>query len=163
MLEALEKWIGRVAPSVGSLLTPLSGGLTLVIAILTVCIAYRQWHTTHLRLRFDLFEKRLAIHTAATDLIGSIVTTGQVDMEKVDAFQYGTRQARWLLSKEIKQYFDEMIRKARTLNSFSAEGKVLTGGAWDRNDQRQQEIKDWISKQQAALDARFDKFLKLPA
>jgi hypothetical protein len=143
-------------------LTLLSGLLTPTIAAIAVYIAVRQWRTAHLRLKLDLFDKRLAIHTAVRDLIASIVTTGQVDNAKLVAFVYGTRQARWLLDKDVERYFDEMYGKALDLQTFISEEEGLTADALQDNIRRQREIKDWIAKQYEALDAKFDKFLRIP-
>jgi hypothetical protein len=52
--------------------------LTPLIAIIVVLIAYRQWKTAHNRLKLDLFDKRLAIHSAARDLIATVTSYGEI-------------------------------------------------------------------------------------
>ncbi len=144
--------------------TDVSALLTPAIAILVAVIAYRQWRTAHYRLKLDMFEKRYAIHAATRDLMATIVTSGQVDNAKLVDFVYGIRQARWLLGKDVAHYLDgEMYRRALDLQSLISEEKNLTSDALAANIRNQHEIRAWISKQYDVLDAKFDKYLKIPS
>lgn len=145
-----------------AIFTFLSGLLTPIIAVIAVWIAYQQWRTAHLRLKFNPFEKRLAIHTAARDLIADIAPTGQVNPVRLIDFVYGTRQARWLLSEDIQHYFDdEFYQKVLRLQRLIGEEPALTGNDLQVNFNQQLEIKDWILNQQKVLDSKFDEFLKI--
>jgi hypothetical protein len=149
-------------PVVQRLIMNFSGLLTPLIAIIVAYIAYRQWRTADNRLKLDMFERRLAIHSIARDLIASVVTSGVVDNSMLLSFVHGTRQARWLLDTSLQDYLDaEMYKSALCLQNLQSEEKCLSGDDLTGNVQKQSELKIWFTNQYGVLDSWFDKFLKL--
>jgi hypothetical protein len=151
-------------PAVSPLLTVFSGLLTPLIAIIAVSIAWRQWSTARYRLRLDLFDRRLAIHSTALDLIGAVSVSGEVRSRDFVQLLAGTRQARWLLNKKMQAYFDdEMIPKVIRFQSLCSELNGLSDAkSRARNLEAQDELKDWIIQQRAVIDSKFDRYLRMP-
>jgi hypothetical protein len=134
----------------------LSALLTPAVALAVCLIAYRQWRTAQNRLKLDLFDRRLAIHTEALGIILRAVTK---PMEPLDlsAFETAVRQSRWLLDKEIEQYFrKEFIPK---LVEFQV--NWMAGIKSDMAERKENFY--WLTEQEDALDAKFDCFLKIKA
>jgi len=52
-----------MSPTIPSWVTVLSAMLTPAVALSVAFIAYRQWRTAQNRLKLDLFDRCLAIHT----------------------------------------------------------------------------------------------------
>jgi len=148
-----------------SLWSVLSGLLTPLLAVIAGYIAYRQWRTAHHRLRFDLFDRRLAIHSVARELIAIITISGGVKMQDYVRLNAGTRQARWLLDKGMQDYFDnEMLPKVARLKSLVAELEGLSDAeSRGRNLKMQRKLRDWIEQQRTVIDSKFDRFLQMPS
>jgi len=91
-------------PAWSGILTAL---LTPLIAIIVAYIAYRQWRTAQNRLKLDLFDRRFAIHSAAHDLIATVISYGKIDNKDIFAFLSGIQQARWLLNEGIVKYLEK--------------------------------------------------------
>jgi hypothetical protein len=138
----------------------LTAFLTPLIAVIVAYIAYRQWRTAHTRLKLDLFDRRLAIHGAARELIATVTSSGRINNQDTVAFLHGIQQARWLLNKRLVQYLEQdlwpRVTKLQELND------TLNDPSTDRADnlRQQRELKDWITGQRPNLDAQFDRFLK---
>lgn len=138
----------------------LTAFLTPLIAVIVAYIAYRQWKTAHNRLKLDLFDRRLAIHSAARELIATVTSYGQIENKDIFAFLSGIQQARWLLNQRIVQYLEQDLwRQVTRLQELN---DALNDPSTDHADniRQQRELKKWITAQRPNLDEQFDKFLK---
>ena len=115
-------------PTCASWGTIFSGLLTPVIAISVAVIAYRQWRTAQNRLRLDLFDRCLAIHTEALEMISKVVTN-QFDAADFAKFEPAVRRAKWLMDKDLERYFkEEFFPKILELQVLWAQGKGRSAG-----------------------------------
>ena len=140
----------------------LTALLTPLIAVIVGYIAYRQWRTAQNRLKLDLFDRRLAIHSAARDLIATVTSYGRIENKDIFAFLSGIQQARWLLNERIVQYLEkELWPRVTKLQELM---DTLDSPDQDRasNLRQQRELKEWIAGQRPSLDSQFDPFLKFP-
>jgi len=140
----------------------LTALLTPLIAVIVGYIAYRQWRTAQNRLKLDLFERRLAIHSVARDLIATVTSYGRIENKDIFAFLSGIQQARWLLNERIVQYLEkELWPRVTKLQELM---DTLDSPDQDRasNLRQQRELKEWIAGQRPSLDSQFDPFLKFP-
>lgn len=141
-------------PTDVSWVTILSALLTPAIAVSVTIIAYRQWRTAQNRLKLDLFDRCLAIHTAALGIILRAVNnpTGSIDVVE---FKPAVRQSRWLLDKEIERYFrQEFIPKVIDFH-------ILWSPNTKSDTEERREIFQWMVEQEDVLDTKFDRFLKI--
>lgn len=141
----------------------VSALLVPVVAIMGAIIAYRQWRTAQNKLKLELFERRFAVFDAARKLIGSIMGSGRATDEKVFEYLTGTREAKWLLDKDVAKYLDEeLYHKVVDLQALHSELEGLpVGPERTANVQKQSELKKWIYKQYEVLDEKFSKYLQL--
>lgn len=141
-----------MSPTIPSWVTVLSAMLTPAVALSVAFIAYRQWRTAQNRLKLDLFDRCLAIHTEALEII-SKVAVNTIETTDLTNFEPAARQARWLLDEEVELYFrKEFIPKVVELLM-----------EYSRRSPDTKELFMWILAQEDVLDAKFDRFLKIKA
>src|SRR5204863_151776 len=73
-------------------------------------IAWRQWRTAQDRLQLDLFDKRLPLYTATMKFVSSVLTSGRADRQELFNFNVAVREAKWLLNRDIVDYFEKELR-----------------------------------------------------
>ena len=142
----------------------VSAFLVPAIAILILYLTFRQWQKTRYRTKLDLFEKRLAIYRAASQLIGSVAASGKASHRATQRYLVKTREARWLFNDAIHHYLTEdLYGAAFRLHTLRAERKRLANKK-DRkkNVADQAAIRKWIVDQSLTLDVLFDPFLRFP-
>lgn len=141
----------------------ISALLVPIVALLGLLIAYRQWRTAQNKLKLELFKKRLAIYSAATDFINSVMTSGKATDEQLRSLIQGTKEAKWLLSADIATYLDEeLYAKGVDLQCLSAELEgIPVGEERTSNVHGQRSIKLWLNAQYGILDEKFAKYLSL--
>lgn len=88
---------------VGGLLTPL-------IAIIATYIAVQQHNTQREKLRLDLYDKRMAVFTALTNLFGHIGEPNQeITFNAIVRFTSETASAEFLFGPEIPDYLSRVV------------------------------------------------------
>ena len=80
-----------------------------MIAVIAIYVAYRQWRTAQNKLKLDLFDRQFTIYLAAKKAIVSVIESGKITNEEADKFLLETREAQWLLDKDIDMYFRKTI------------------------------------------------------
>ena len=90
------------------------------------------------------------------------MTSGKAKGEEVYKFSSATREAKWLLNKEVVDYLKKLYDKAIALQTLQDELKGgLTVVERLENVGKQAEIKRWFFAQYEVLDEKFSSFLKL--
>jgi hypothetical protein len=145
-------WVGILA----AVLTPL-------IAVIVAYIAYRQWRTAQNRQKLDLFDKRLAVHSAARNLIATVTSYGKVENKDIFHFLSGIQPARWLLDESIVKYLENDLWPRVTKLQELIDTRDSPGQDPAANAREKRELTEWIAGQRANLNAQFDKFLKFAA
>ena len=144
-----------------SWVTILSALLTPMIAISTSLIAYRQWRTAKNKLKLDLFDRRLAIYNAVCDALASDQPLSADEERK---FLVSTRDAKWLFSRDIQEYFrEDLFKKFCEFQALDKRyGSLPNGLEREVNLSQQEKIKLYLSDQQKVLDTQIYRFLKMP-
>jgi hypothetical protein len=73
----------------------------LLIGVAVAYIAYRQWWTNRHKLKLDLFDKRIAIFRASSDLLGRAIVSQSPEESQIATFMQQTREAEFLLSPDL--------------------------------------------------------------
>ena len=105
-----------------ALLTPAIGGIM-------VYIAYQQWRTNDLKLKMDLYDRRLRIYK---EVIGILVRAIEDAAERSELgnLMEETAEADFLFDKNIREYINEIHshgRKLLTAKRLNANYKVIAG------------------------------------
>ncbi len=101
-----------------SLVEGLSAGLTPVIAVAMVYIAYQQWRTNKSRLAHELYDRRLGVFKAVKDFYGEIGTAGTTEYGMVMKFNAATAETEFLFGDEIGEHIEELYKKGMQLASL---------------------------------------------
>lgn len=89
--------------------------LTPVIAGIAVYIAHQQWKTNDLKVRIELFDRRLAVYDAAADLMYQVISQGDLTWEQLRVFSKKAKDSQFLFSDEVGHFLSEMGDKAEEL------------------------------------------------
>jgi hypothetical protein len=82
-------------------LTALS---TPVLAFFGAWIARAQWKTARMKLKLDLFDKRIVVYEAVRKAFGQLMMYGKPTSELQSDYLTGIAGARWLFDKEMDEY-----------------------------------------------------------
>jgi len=77
---------------------------TSILGLITVYIAWRHWWTDELKRRHDLYERRLKVYDAVINFFENF------EKASGSEFQQQVRESRFLFSKEITEYMDEIYK-----------------------------------------------------
>ena len=93
----------RIAEIVSTAVTP-------IVAIVLARIAYKQHKTNELKIRADLYDRRIAVFNAVTDLIGAVGVGASIDVDQLRIFLQKTRESYFLFGKDIPEYLDQLYK-----------------------------------------------------
>ena len=132
-----------------------AAALTPVIAIITIYIALRQHKINNVRLKHELYEKRLQVYNAVIKFLSIVIAVGLGfdKLEYLGEFRRDTSQAYFLFEKDIYEYLDEIYDKAvdlMQLDKSTKEEKEKIG-----------ELLKWFGKQISVCREKFGRDLKL--
>lgn len=152
MTEHAQDWVDVLQ----ALLTP-------TIALAAVGIGLAQWWIARNKLKLDLFDRRWGVYIAARDLLSEIFTHGKSSDEAERRLLQGIRGVRWLFDERVEAYLtNELWAKATLLRVANSALERLNGDeAHERAVQQHDQIVRWAASQDVAVDALFDKFLKM--
>lgn len=84
----------------------------LTIGIAASALAYQQFRLSRSKLRFDLYEKRLAVFKTVRDFASTLAIKGEAD---AGAFYRDTIERRFLFEEDIYSYIEGMYERAKQL------------------------------------------------
>lgn len=93
-----------------------AAALAPVTAIIALSIAYRQYRLEKLKLRRELYERRLAIYSSTMQLLAHILQNGKAENQGLFKFIGETHQSYFLLGKEIHDYLQHLYKQGCQLN-----------------------------------------------
>lgn len=141
--------------------TYLTAMMTPVVACFGAWIAYQQWITARDKLRLDLYERRMAVFTAAWETLGVVFTRGDLTREDESTYLQGTAGAQWLFGKEIQEYLGkEFWGQLCELHRYVAEMDGLPPGP-QRSElsQKKLEQRKWFYAQSDRMEKLFHPYL----
>jgi hypothetical protein len=141
----------------------LQAGALILIPLVGAFIAWQQARIAWYKLQFDLYEKRFAIFAAARNLIGEVVSQGNVSDASLRTFMLGTADV-FLLNDELSKYLDALAKRAVILQPLNSELEAHPVGSDRRvelSTRRGEELAWWNSRADD-LVAHFKPLLRLP-
>lgn len=141
----------------------LSALLTPTIAVVATYIAYQQHRTNKLKVRADLYDRRMQVVNAVTDLLGHIVSEGAVDFDHLRIFLQKTRESYFLFGDEIPEYLNDLYKagvdlRHQTKKLFS---DLPVGPERTRLAEENGELVKWFMDQFDVAQKKFGKYLRL--
>ncbi len=130
--------------------------VTLIIGILAVYIAWRQYRVAKAKLNLDLFEKRMKIYNETNLFLKGYLNTSGRNAEQAQHFSEFLTEAGFLFGKDIEDYMEELVRKF--INQLRHREKVGNTSSEENKDAWESE--KWLARQQSqVVKAKFGKYL----
>jgi hypothetical protein len=85
--------------------------LTPVIAIIAAYIAYQQYRANQLKLRHELYDRRLLLYNAVAEFLAHIFRDGKAGDPQLMTLLQKTRESYFLFGKDVSDYVTELYKK----------------------------------------------------
>ena len=141
----------------------LAALLTPVIAIVTTYIAIQQYRNNRLKLRHDLYDRRLAVLKATNRFILSAWQSKGFSWEHLREFALSKSEAYFLFNASLYKYLEESYERGLKILVLEEQRERI---APDEEQTIIYEIRDnqkWFGDQRETLHRKFEKFLSLKA
>ncbi len=147
---------------------PLTNALlTLLLAFVTARFASRQHQLGRTQVRIALFEKRAAVMDAIKTFAANTTIEGTTNLSELMIMLRQTKHARFLFDErdDIVGYINEFYKQGVTLETTETLHKAIHTQQAEaeriRLINKAHDLKLWFSQQHDAIDARFEKYLRL--
>lgn len=104
----------------------LSALLTPTIAIVGTIIAYQQWRTNNLKLKLDLYDRRLKVYEEVRVLLSRILQKADINYDELFKFFRNCSEADFLFGPEIPKYIEELYQRGVKLHSWNEQYRDST-------------------------------------
>lgn len=141
----------------------VSTAVTPIVAIALVRLAYKQHKANDLKIRADLYDRRMAIFNAVTDLIAAAAGGAALEFDQLRIFLQKTRESYFLFGQEIPDYLDQLYRAGV---DFRQQNKKLAsnlpvGQERSALAEANGELAKWFSDQFDISQKKFAPYLRL--
>ncbi len=118
--------------------------------------AWKAYQVTKGQLRYDLYDRRMAVYNAIMSFVADCVRDGRVPEGAESRLLHSTREARFLFGEDVQNYITEMYDVARKWRKLDRTSSTRT------QDGLEEDIKigNWILKQASVVDDLFSPYLK---
>ncbi len=140
-----------------------AAALSPIIAVVGGWIAWQQVRINRNKLKLDRFDKRYEVYEASMNFAASMIANGDLTIGPYDEFLVKSRGARFLLSKEIADYLDELGANAIKLRGalHASKAPSIKDEQWAKYEDRITEITKWFQQQLEVIPERFGPFLSV--
>lgn len=126
----------------------LAACLTPLIAVVATYIAYQQHRANKLKLRHDLFERRIEIYNAIAEFVSVVQQTGNADQKSLQVFLRKTRDGEFLFGRKASTYVGKLYRQGLTLQTCQTLlPQRRTDEQRDEEVRRRDDLFGWFSQQ----------------
>lgn len=141
--------------------------LTLVVAAIGTSfggyVAWQQWQTNRNKLKFDLYEKRLATYSKVHEFIVYVHTGEAVEYSEVWEFEFQAMEIKWLLDDKAYAMVKELIEKSKILADLQAKAGSLNMPENEKEEEYLEayELRRWFGHQDKVVEDIFTPYLNL--
>jgi hypothetical protein len=159
---------GGLQPKVGAAtcqnyFDALSALLTPTIAAAAAFIAYQQHLTGQAKLKYDLYERRVAVLRGVLGFLSAVLRDGTVKGGEIPHLAKAISERRYLFNDDLTSYLEEIQRNAVAVVTKEIVFRDLPGGSQPRATlvNQQAELIAWLLEQPADVQRRFEPYLKI--
>lgn len=106
----------------------LKASLAPVVAAVAAYIAWLQWKTNALKVKLDLYERRLKVFEELKQLLSLVARETDVSLEELAKFAAGTAEAEFLFGPEVPTYLDQIYERSLQLWQANRERRETMRG-----------------------------------
>lgn len=135
---------------------------SLIVGLLAAYIAYQQWKTNHLKLKHDLYERRLVVYDSLMEFLADVVRLGNCNLKTLLEFNRRTRESRFLFGKDVSEYLQRVYENGVDLHTAEEQFAALPQGEEKiAVIKKRTEKTKWLSDQFIEAPDLFEKYLRL--
>jgi hypothetical protein len=142
----------------------LSAALAPITAIVALSLAYAQHRLEKVKVRQQLYERRLAIFSSTMHLLAMVMRDANVQTADLFKFSRETDQSYFLLGKDITDYLDEIYKKGIDLycqTQTQQNSSLPVAEERTRLAEQKGELVKWFGRQLLVARERFAPHLRL--
>jgi hypothetical protein len=150
--------------AISEILRACSGIAPIIYGGITVYIAVQQYKGNQLKLKHDLYERRLKVYKGLTDLLGFIGREADIQEEQLWTFRKETADGCFLFGREIPSYLKVVFQSAvdlRTQNIRFAGERFETEAERTAVTQKNSDLLKWFDHQFEVAEEKFSTYLAL--
>lgn len=118
---------------------------TIILGAVVAYIAWRQYRTSHDKLRLDLFERRHAIYRALMNFLLKLDPDASKSGDRIRGFLADTNDACFLFGKDVVDFLSEVYGKA-------TRHRHIILNLQDRNPSDHEKYKQWFNEETELLE-----------
>jgi hypothetical protein len=147
-------------------LSTVQGVLTLMIAGIAVYIAWQQWKTNALKVRIDLFDRRMKVYEAVQAFLRHVLMKGGAELSSYGELVVAIDTAEFLFDRELTEYLQKFSKEGLNLALACAEYRDSTqsrAADYDHADvvKRKHEALKWLMDQSEPVKTLFRKHMQI--
>jgi hypothetical protein len=123
---------------------------TLIIGVAASILAFQQFRISKAKLKFDLYDKRLALFRRVREYVHEMAVTTDSDpafrMNSLASFRRDTLECRFLFDAKVVNYIDEINKRVRCLDRI----ETILRAHVTRDNDKLKELEDqkvWFTDQ----------------
>jgi hypothetical protein len=137
-----------------------------ILGILAAYIAWQQWRTNHLKLKHDLYERRLSVYTALVELLIAIAREARASDAQVHTFVQKTSESHFLFGQDIADYLNTLYKRSIDLQSQnsmldSGPSGLPVGEKRTKLAHENGELVKWFNSQFEVAPKKFSGYMRL--
>ena len=147
---------------------------TILLGSVLAFVAYQQWNTNRIRLRFDMYDRRYTVYKRVLEGLAKIKQEGDVDRNTFVPFLESFHESHFLFHKrrfqflkaDIPGYLDELIDKCREVDKINLDlrgkhGKISEAEGKPMNDRKMELVNDLAELQVEKARNVFATYLRI--
>jgi len=138
--------------------------ITVFVALLGYAAGRYQAKTERLRLRHELYDRRMKLFRGVMVLLSHVLQQGKVDLPQIFEFNAATQESYFLFGKDIYEYMRTLHVRAvdlRTVGQKLAQQSLPVGEERSRLADNESELLKWFGEQFDVAREKFSKHMSL--
>ncbi|PTR14475.1 hypothetical protein C8R31_106148 [Nitrosospira sp. Nsp2] len=141
---------------------------TLIVGIAATYISWQQWKTNKLKLKLDLYDRRVRIYEVVKNTLQLVLKESNVSPSDLSIFWTSASQADFLFGPEIPEYIDEIHKHGVRLHYWNSLLRAYNDSNQTPGNRSIEDVTNgmneellWFAKQFDPAREKFQKYLAM--